>query len=125
MSLTDLSFSIERKETVTQYLVAKRIVASQDAEHTNLLLADTPRQICIRSENLCTVRQGGYVLVDFGSEIQGGIELSIGGVFSDHRGKRQNGHIRIVLGESVSEALSSVESSSTKITLPWPARIRS
>ena len=112
MSLKDLTFSSEKKDTVTRFLVPRRIVASRNAEHADRLLADTPRQIGIRSGNFCAVRQGGYVLVDFGSEIQGGIELSINGISADGCGKRQNGLIRIVLGESVSEALSSVESSS-------------
>jgi len=111
MSLKDLSFSSEKKDTVTKYLVVKHIVTSRGAEHTDRLLADPPRQIGIRGSDFCTVRQGGYVLVDFGSEIQGGIELSVNGVITDS-GRRKNGHIRIVFGESVSEALSSVESSS-------------
>ena len=59
MSFQDLSFSSETKDTVTKFLVVKAIVASRNAEDTDRLLTDSPRQIGIGCRNLCTVRQGG------------------------------------------------------------------
>lgn len=101
MSFDKLKYSSEKNTVIKKFLVPQRIVACNDTDKENMLLCDTPRQSAPRAENCTTVRRGGYVLLDFGCEFQGGIDLTVQVSIPRSR-------IRIVFGESVSEALSSI-----------------
>ena len=101
MSFDKFTFSSEKNTVIKKFLVPQRVVLSKDSENANQLLNDTPRQSAIRPSNCTTVRRGGYVLLDFGCEFQGGIDLTV-------QVATPRSRIRIVFGESVSETLSSI-----------------
>ena len=87
---------------VTEYLTPTRIVctggAVENAEH---LLKPYVGQVSTDEPEVTSFGQGGYVLLDFGKEIQGGIQL-----VRTLSGPKDEIRFRIVLGESVTEALS-------------------
>ena len=70
------------------------------------LLRQKSIAITFHDPSVCTLTKSGennpYVLLDFGKELQGGIRIAI------TRASCKNPTLRIVLGESVTEALSSV-----------------
>ena len=86
---------------VTEYLTPTRLVCVSgvvdNAEH---LLKPYVGQVSTDEPEVATFGKGGYVLLDFGKEIQGGLQL-----VRNIRGSKDV-RFRIVLGESVSEALS-------------------
>ena len=89
---------------VTEYLTPTRIVCTagvvENAEH---LLKPYVGQVQVSTDEpeVTSFGQGGYVLLDFGKEIQGGIQL-----VRTLSGSKDEIRFRIVLGESVTEALS-------------------
>ena len=87
---------------VTEYLTPTRIVCTagivENAEH---LLKPYVGQVSTDEPEVTSFGQGGYVLLDFGKEIQGGIQL-----VRTLSGPKDEIRFRIVLGESVTEALS-------------------
>lgn len=111
---------------VTEYLTPTRIVctagAVKNAEH---LLKPYVGQVSTDEPEVTSFGQGGYVLLDFGKEIQGGIQL-----VRTLSGSKDEIRFRIVLGESVTEALSrwdAPESTATndhairdfELAVPW------
>ena len=96
---------------VTEYLAPTRLVSvSGPVDNAEHLLQPYVGQVSTDEPEVATFGKGGYVLLDFGKEIQGGLQLvrNIGG------SKRVR--FRIVLGESVTEALSSVDAPGTTAT---------
>lgn len=85
-----------------QYLVPTRIVSSSKADNTSHLLSDTPPQAVLGNTNVCRISEGGYVLLDIGAEICGGIEIT------SMRAENFPPLFRLVFGESVSEAMSDI-----------------
>ena len=81
-------------------LVGKRVVLSANVENEAILLTDQPRQAVLRTNEFCLVKDGGYVVLDFGVEFQGGINITVQMVSAP------NTKLRVVFGESVSETLS-------------------
>ena len=110
---------------VTEYLTPTRIVSvSGQVDNAEHLLKPYVGQVSTDEPEVTTFGNGGYVLLDFGKEIQGGLQL----VRNISGSKRVR--FRIVLGESVTEALSSVDAPETTATndhairdfelaLPW------
>ena len=110
---------------VTEYLTPTRIVSvSGPVDNAEHLLQPYVGQVSTDEPEVATFGKGGYVLLDFGKEIQGGLQLvrNISG--------SKSVRFRIVLGESVTEALSSVDAQETTATndhairdfelaLPW------
>lgn len=92
----------QNDEIKTQYLIPDRIVLSAGAQNVEVLLTEHPRQAFLGEVPVCTLKKGGFVLLDFGCEFQGGADVVIQSL--------ENGaaKLRIVFGESVSEALSTV-----------------
>ena len=80
---------------VTEYLLPIKIVDSKDVENEQALLRGKDMQITIEEQELTTIKKGGYIVLDFGKELSGGIRLL-------SRDARVN--VRIRLGESVGEA---------------------
>lgn len=89
-------------ELTTKYLIAERILCSDGAEHTALLLEDRPPQAALGVTDLCTIREGGYVLLDFGEELCGGMDITV----QETEGERVQ--MRLVFGESAMEAMSHI-----------------
>lgn len=59
-----------------EYVVAKRIVAEENVINSEAVLKDAPRQVMVVTSvddvNCITVKKGGYIVLDFGRELQGG-----------------------------------------------------
>lgn len=96
-----------------EYIVAKRVVVEKDVVNSAYVLKDAPRQVVLGNFasgdiEVLTIKKGGYVLLDFGKELQGGIVVSIQGVTLGDGGEYSGTPLRLTFGESVMEALSSV-----------------
>ena len=111
---------------VTEYLTPTRIVcrsgALLGAEH---LLEPYSGQVSTSEPVVTLFGPGGSVLLDFGKEIQGGIQI-----VRAISGNKAAARFRLCLGESVSEALSSVDAPGStatndhsvrdmEISVPW------
>ncbi len=110
MSLKNFEFSFEKDNITKKYIVPKKIIACEGIENFNLLLCDTPRQPTLGKTDICTIKQGGFVVLDFGSELQGGVEVTTNKVISNKKAGMycSYGKMRVVFGESVSESLSTI-----------------
>lgn len=123
-------------EIVREYISPVKIVWISDEKgdfiqnQANLLKAGNG-QADLVGRNLCTMignkQNNPALLLDFGKELHGGIEI-VTGMFEGN----QPVNVRITLGESVSEAMSKVESSTAtndhairdfKLQLPWLGKI--
>lgn len=88
----------------TTMLLPERIVLSENTLNAEVLLEEHCRQSILGAESVsCKIKKGGYIILDFGEEIQGGIVVSI-----QNPSDRENGKIHFVFGESVSEAQSTI-----------------
>ena len=116
----------EKPEFVTEYLTPVRIVCtSGPVENADVLLKSDMGQVSTDERHVVTLREGSSVLLDFGKELQGGIQI-VRAMSGSHKAAR----VRLCLGESVTEALSSVDAPGStatndhsardvEISLPW------
>ena len=74
-----------------------KIVDSKSATNTHVLAENARTEKHLFMAQTCTVKHGGYVLVDFGAEICGRLHVVFGY-------NEREGNVRIRLGESVAEA---------------------
>lgn len=82
----------------TEYYLVDRIISEKDTINSSLILEDLPRQSGSRKdESRFIIKAGGYILLDFGIELQGGI------LISTH--VTNDANIRITFGESAEEAM--------------------
>jgi hypothetical protein len=106
-------------EFVEEYLLPTRIIkVSGVVSQPENLLNPYPGQVSIFEPQVTIFGSGGSVLLDFGKEIQGGIEI----VRAISSGDQSVSRFRVCLGESVSEALSSVSEEGTSATNDHSAR---
>lgn len=89
-------------ELVTEFVIADKILAGKNVKNGELLLEDTPRQAALGVSRLCTIEENGYILLDFGEELHGGVDVTV------QETEGRDVRLRIVFGESVMEALSSI-----------------
>ena len=90
---------IERN-VITEFIAPVAVPYSENAENTGELLAEHAElQITLVEPRLTLVRKGGFVVLDFGREISGGVRILA---------KNCNAKLRLRLGESVSETYSDV-----------------
>lgn len=112
MSLFNFTYSKEKSTNVKKYIIPKRIIASSKIQNAECLLKDSERQPVLVKRDTCVFEQGGYVVLDFGSELQGGVDITIDEIIIESKNKTgayaNYGKIRIVFGESVSEAMSTI-----------------
>ncbi len=94
--------SAYKSEIITEYIIAEKIISLNMVENSKILLQDTPHQAVLGNTNICTIKKDGFVLLDFGQELCGGLLVTI------HRRLGENASLRVVFGESVSEALSDI-----------------
>jgi len=92
-----------RDKLTREYLNAVKIIDCKKTENSNLLLESNFNQAVISTISGCKIKKGGYILLDFGKEIQGGINLTV-----HHTKDNLSGLVRVVFGESISEALSEI-----------------
>jgi len=99
MRLSD-TFVSTPDDRVRRILIPTRIVCASDgAKRTDFFLTDHGGQTTIWSDNGATLEPGSYVVVDFGSEIHGSVQL-----VSVRNPESRPTKFRIRFGESVSEA---------------------
>ena len=113
-------------EFVTEYLTPTRVVLTKGlVSDSELFLKPYVGQVSTDEPDVVSFSPGGSVLLDFGKEIQGGIQI-----VRSMSGDKAPARVRLCLGESVSEALSDVrEEGSTatndhsvrdfEISVPW------
>lgn len=86
----------------TDYFIPLKIVYEENCENSSMVLKEMPRQVVLFGEQPClNVKKGGCIVLDFGIELHGGVIITLPEV-------NKNSHIRIVFGESVSEAMSDI-----------------
>ena len=83
-------------------ILPTRMVLTEHAEAEGNLLEPNYLQAGFSEAKCCIIHSGGFVLLDFGKELNGGIIITTQNV----SGRGQN--CRIVFGESVMEALSDI-----------------
>ena len=113
-------------EFVTEYLTPTRVVLTKGlVSNAELFMKPYVGQVSTDEPDVVSFSPGGSVLLDFGKEIQGGIQI-----VRSLSGDKAPARFRLCLGESVSEALSDVreeESTATndhsvrdfEISVPW------
>ena len=89
-----------------KYLMPCRVVTSANTDCADNLLIEKSMQVGFKSIDCTTIHEGGYVLLDFGCEISGGIAIT---VRETNIQRPDYAKCRIVFGESVMEALSTLE----------------
>jgi alpha-L-rhamnosidase len=127
-----------KKETIfsRKYLSPVKILWKSDNSNIKIINAEKlletgNGQADLVGSNLCLLKgddkENTAFLLDFGKEFQGGVQI-VTGQFADQKPIR----IRITLGESVSEAMSSTSSSTAtndhamrdfELSLPWLGKI--
>ena len=96
----------------TEYLTPTRIICTSGAvENAEHLLEPYAGQVSTGEDEVVRMEKGGMVLLDFGTELQGGIQV-VRSIAGSHGAAR----FRLVLGESVSEALSDIGDPETTAT---------
>ncbi len=80
----------------------KKIVKSENVENANELLTKKPLQIGLY-EPMCAVAKDGYIILDFGKEMNGSVRILTSSVAEGGTAK-----IRVRFGESLSESCSNV-----------------
>ncbi len=104
-----LEHRAERDERSRLYVAPKRVLWESEGgkcsvKNSGSLLCNKPGQISLHGDALCALSNSGEnaaILLDFGQELHGGIELSVQKVVGAQQAK-----LRIRFGESASEAMS-------------------
>ncbi|WP_077620290.1 alpha-L-rhamnosidase C-terminal domain-containing protein [Bacillus sinesaloumensis] len=99
----------EKDNRVREYIQPNRILWKTDGEHAKVenesgLLEKSSGQITLNTGNACVLRNNGGnagLLLDFGVELQGGIEILVWGCGPSNKAK-----LRVRFGESAMEAMS-------------------
>ena len=58
-----------------------KIIISENTENADNLLIEKSLQVGFKTKNCTKIKQGGYVILDFGKELCGGIAITIRQVF--------------------------------------------
>jgi hypothetical protein len=77
--------------------------AGPTVDNSKALLAAGSGQVTLDSRSPCVLHEGGSVLVDFGRELHGGVQIMVG-----RMKKSTPARFRVRFGESVSEAMSDI-----------------
>ena len=107
--IKDMKFSEEQSGLSVKHLLPVRIIACDNVTNAEVLLKDLPSQAVRGGEpELAVLKKGGYILFDFGTELSGGINVTVRYLREDEGEERKspNPSLRAVFGESVSEAMS-------------------
>jgi alpha-L-rhamnosidase len=99
---------VDQHERVTEYISPKRILwKAGDVKNEGRLLQEGVGQADVRNQNMCILenKQGvkASILLDFGKELQGGIQIATG-IWGGNKPIK----VRIRFGESASEAMSDI-----------------
>jgi len=97
--------TVEDPRTRT-YVLPQRVVwtsAEGTIDRADALLKEGSGQVTLDNHSPCVLKEGGGVLVDFGRELHGSVQILVGRMPS-----QKPPRIRVRLGESVSEAMSDI-----------------
>ena len=94
------TYCVHRDERVIDFVTPQRIAASKGCTEGNLLLASACGQASTAPRPECLLVPGGWLVLDFGCELHGGIEITAGGFPESER------RLLISFGESFSETFS-------------------
>ena len=90
-----------------KYIVPVRITAAENCVNCDSIVVDSPRQAVVipnhdktYAERCVTIKRNGYILLDFGKELHGGICITV------QSANGSNAMLEAVFGESAMEALS-------------------
>ena len=118
------NFSIVESSFKTEYIPATRIMWTAGApEGSDKLLKVFSGQVAVKEVEVCTMHTGDAILFDYGRELHGGLRIT-----TAIRDSKATPRIRIRFGESVSEAMSDVVSTTAtnehslrdfEAALPW------
>lgn len=97
-------------ERVTDYIKPVRIVKEEGTDNAAFLLKSERDQIHIYEPEVCTVAPKGYIVLDYGKELHGGIRL-----LTRSGAEVGETEIRIRFGESVGECFAEVGPRDLKI----------
>ncbi|MDY4213741.1 MAG: hypothetical protein SOX82_08695 [Eubacteriales bacterium] len=101
--IKDIKFSNKKENTVSRYIMPQAIALEKDVQNAAVLLKEQPRQALVFGDiEFCTIKKGGYVVLDMGCEIHGGADIT----FEKHFEHQKT--VRITFGESIMEALSTL-----------------
>ena len=124
LSCNDRSIPSDPAPLQTTYASPTRIMWTAGSPHnTPTLLEPFCGQVAVSEPATCTLQTGDALLLDYGRELHGGLRIT-----SAIRSSKATPHIRIRFGESVSEAMSDVASSTAtnehslrdfETPLPW------
>lgn len=92
---------LERDTRVKDYLLPTRIYAEFGAENTDALLRSTHTQIYLSGNQTCTIKKGGYLVLDYGKELHGGVRI-----LAEMGTLKGVSTFRLRFGESVNECYS-------------------
>lgn len=119
------------KDFVTEYVTPTRIVwqSPDGVKNAENLLCFSTGQVSTATKNYSTFTKHGAVVIDFGKELHGGIEI-----INAQTNVNKPVKMHVTLGESVTEAMSSVENSNATnehairefdLEIPWLGSRRS
>ena len=106
-----------------EWILPSRILRAEGCDGSENLLAQRTDQSAFASVGCCTMRPGGFVLLDFGKELNGGARLIFGAC-----GGKKNVRVRLRFGESAMECMAELgEKNSTndhsvrdqELLAPW------
>lgn len=101
--IKDIKFSGKKEDTVSRYIMPRAIAFEKDVQNAAVLLKEQPRQALIFGDfEFCTIKKGGYIVLDMGCEIHGGVDITFEKHFEHQK------MVRITFGESIMESLSAI-----------------
>lgn len=89
------------KKYDTRFIIPERVIFEDKCTNAHVLLKEKPRQIIPYDRESIVLEQNGSVVIDFGTEIHGGLLITVNYA-------EENSALHIVFGESVSEAMSTL-----------------
>ena len=95
--------------TEKRHIMPRRIIEACGVENTDQLYKNRELQLISSSavnlnDDFLVIKKGGYILLDFGVELCGGIEMAVQTIGTDIAAPK----CRVVFGESVTEARSTI-----------------
>lgn len=87
-----------------RYIMPQRVVAEQNVKFSDNILVERPLQASFNDEGCIRIAKKGYIILDFGRELSGGIAFTVQRISK----MNESAKLRIVFGESVSEAMSDI-----------------
>lgn len=105
--IKDMKFCTEKNGISVKYILPVRIIDCDNADNSEVLLNELPSQAVRGGEpEYAVLHKGGHILFDFGTELSGGISVTVRYFKKDGKEIIKNASLRTVFGESVAEAMS-------------------